>query len=242
MPFFLMPPNRAPERPTFVGHIYSRDEIRALIRAIPESQSFPLCSLDKQVVRCGMLLLYGIGAKTGEIAGLQTRDIDLKRGYITISNVRPVCSRTIPIGQDLRVIVKSYLLFRLRKHPSHEHLFITRDGRPLTADMLRKCFQRLRLRAGLQVRSSSGGRPRMQDLRSSFAVHRIASWIRNRADLNRMLPALAAYMGLAGLTAAERYLALTPERFRKELMKLSPQRGRRHWRDDRRLMKFLVGL
>src|ERR1700722_15198111 len=46
--------------------------------------------------------------------------------------------------------------------------------------------------------------------------------IKGGADLNRMLPALAAYMGLVGLTATERYMALTPERFRKELSKLSP--------------------
>jgi len=82
----------------------------------------------------------------------------------------------------------------------------------------------------------------MHDLRPSFAVHRIASWIKSGADLNRMLPALAAYMGLVGLTTTERYMALTPERFRKELVKLSPQRNRRHWRDDPQLMEFLAAL
>jgi hypothetical protein len=49
-------------------------------------------------------------------------------------------------------------------------------------------------------------------------------------------------MGLAGLTATEGFMALTPDRFRKELTKLSPERGRKHWRDDPKLMNFLAGL
>jgi hypothetical protein len=79
----------------------------------------------------------------------------------------------------------------------------------------------------------------MDDLRITFAVHRITSWIRNGANLNRMLPALAAYMGQVGLGATDRYLLLTPERYRKQLDILSPMRGKKHWRDDKELMAFV---
>jgi len=68
----------------------------------------------------------------------------------------------------------------------------------------------------------------MRDLRFTFAIHRIAAWIKEGADLNRMLPALSANMGLSRVTAIERYLTLTPERFKIELNKLSPQKGRKH--------------
>ena len=49
-------------------------------------------------------------------------------------------------------------------------------------------------------------------------------------------------MGQVGLGSTERYLHLTPERFRKDLRKLSPACSRKHWRDDRSLMEFLVSL
>jgi integrase/recombinase XerD len=50
-------------------------------------------------------------------------------------------------------------------------------------------------------------------------------------------------MGQCGLGSSERHLKLTPERFRKELVKLSPQRPKkRRWRDDSALMKFLAEL
>jgi integrase/recombinase XerD len=57
-----------------------------------------------------------------------------------------------------------------------------------------------------------------------------------------MLPALAAYMGQRGLDATERYLFMTPERFRKALNKLSPTHSRNKWRNDPVLMKFLASL
>lgn len=96
--------------------------------------------------------------------------------------------------------------------------------------------------AGIVRNDQTRYQPRLGDLRFTFAVHRITSWIRNGANLNRMLPALAAYMGQAGLGATERYLSMTPERFRNNLDKLSPSRGRKSWRNDKELMCFLTSL
>jgi len=238
----LMPPNRPPVQRSFVPHIYTRDEIRRLMRAIPKCQGSLACRLGKQTLRCAILLLYATGARVGEIANLRVCDVDPKRGYISIGGGRFGRSRTIPIGPDLRANLNSYLGFRHQKRLTNDRLFVTRDGRPATAGTLRNRFQRLRVLAGVQSRNGARGEPRMHDLRPSFAVHRIASWIKSGADLNRMLPALAAYMGLVGLTATERYMALTPERFRKDLSRLSPGQAKRHWRDNPQLMKFLAAL
>lgn len=40
----------------------------------------------------------------------------------------------------------------------------------------------------------------------------------------------------------ERYLALTPERFRRQLNTRSPKRGKRRWRNDAELMRFVDSL
>lgn len=103
-------------------------------------------------------------------------------------------------------------------------------------------FARLRVRAGV-IRIDGGKRPpRMRDFGQTFAVHRIASWIKEGADLNRMLPALSAYMGLAGVVSTQRFLFMPPERFKRELDKLSPFKGRKHRRDDPAPMNFLASL
>jgi hypothetical protein len=100
-------------------------------------------------------------------------------------------------------------------------------------------FQILRRVAGIGRHDGAIYQPRMHDLRTTFAVHRLTGWFKQGADLNRLLPALAAYIGQVGLGSTERYLAMTPERFRRQLLKLSPQpRKKRRWRDDPSLMKL----
>ena len=86
----------------------------------------------------------------------------------------------------------------------------------------------------------------------ALARHRAAPLLQEREQFlshllrqgtsHRLLPALAAYMGQAGLGSTERYLSMTPERFRKQLVKLSPQRRKRRWSDNPALMRFLAEL
>ena len=121
-------------------------------------------------------------------------------------------------------------------------VFLTKARQLIIAGTVEQRFERLRQIAGIVRHDGAVYQPRMRDLRSTFAVHRITSWIKEGADLNRMLPALAAYMGNVSLASTEKYLSLTPERFRKELQKLSPQRGNGHWRDNPALIKFLTAL
>ena len=45
----------------------------------------------------------------------------------------------------------------------------------------------------------------------AFAVHRLVSWYRQGADVQRLLPQLATYLGHVHITATQRYLTLTPE-------------------------------
>ena len=120
-------------------------------------------------------------------------------------------------------------------------LFRYVDDRIIDRNHLSARFRRLHALAGLRVRAE-GGTPRIQDLRYTFAVHRLTQWIREGANLNELLPALSTYMGYASLTKAGQFLAFVPERFRQDLAKLSPYRGRIHWRDEPATIRFLTSL
>ena len=138
--------------------------------------------------------------------------------------------------------MRKYLSWRSRRNFQSPNFFVTKDDRPVTSSIVSKNWQRLRQIAHVARNDGGPYQPRLHDLKYTFAVHRITSWIRNGADLNRMLPALAAYMGQVGLGSTERYLYMTPERFRKELNNLSPSRAKGRWRDDKALMEFLAHL
>jgi integrase/recombinase XerD len=242
MPDLVMPPARPYVRQTFVPYVFTRDEIRALLKATVVCQAKVSCTIEAQTLRTLILVLYGTGARIDELLRLQFKDIDLKRGTIIVRSNRFQRFRKLPISRDLMEIIRKYLKWMLRKEYCGHLLFVRKDGTPLVGGVVTHNFQRLRQVAGVTRHDQTQYQPRMHDLRHTFAVHRITSWIRKGADLNRMLPALAAYMGQVGLGSTERYLLLTPERFRKELNKLSSARGKGHWRNDMNLMRFLAAL
>jgi len=187
-------------------------------------------------------VLYGTGATTGEVFRLRIQDVDLSKGFIAFGGNRTIKPRRIPICPDLRGVLAHYLKATRPADEPSAYVFVEKGGGPIRARSALRQFKCLRLQVGISSNKGGHHEPTMRDLRATFAVHRLTSWIRSRADMNRMLPALSAYMGNSGLASAERFLSLTPERFRRHLNKLSPLRGKRHWRDDPDLMSFLANL
>ena len=57
--------------------------------------------------------------------------------------------------------------------------------------------------------------PRLHDLRHSFAQERLVRWYREGADVQRLLPQLATYLGHVHISGTQRYLTMTPELLRQ---------------------------
>ena len=241
MPELSMPPIRPKVRRDYLPYIYTRTELRTIIRAAndPRSKS----TIHPQTIRTFLIVLYGSGARVGEVLGLRITDVNLSKGTLVINNKNPNRSRTIPIGPDLVEILRKFLAWRSKKQFDSPCLFVKKKGKPIIRQWIAREFNRLRGIADItRERGSSTGRPRMMDFQYTFAVHRITSWITSKKDLDRLLPALAVYMGFSGLNTTQRYLYLAPTRFKRHLNKLSPTGMKRHWRNDKSLMKFLDNL
>jgi integrase len=237
-----LPPKRKTSQRVFIPYIYSHADIKALLKATRSSQREKWCRIDALTMRTLLIFLYGTGAMLGEAIRLEARDVDLNRGTITIRTGSFNRSRQIPIGPDMREILRRYQRARLQKSADVLQFFVNKRGERLNVNTVSATFKRVRRQSGIKRCDGARYQPRLHDLRHTFAVHRITGWIRHKADLNRMLPALAAYMGQAGIGSTERYLSLTPERFRTQLDKLSPMRRKRRWREDKKLMAFLSEL
>jgi integrase/recombinase XerD len=236
-------PKRADSGRVAAPFIYTRTEVQRLIQAAHANQTNGLCAMSETTFRTVLLTLYGTGARTGEILWLRRDDLDLKRNLVFLRGDRKILPRRVPLNKDVREELSNYLHSEERRsEPSCPSVFVSYRGEPLRARSVQGAFARLRTRAGVLRFDADMRRPRMSDLRPTFAVHRIASWIKEGADLNRMLPALSAYMGFSGLCSIQRFMQMTPERFKRELDELSPYKSRKHWRDNPELMRFLASL
>ncbi|WP_109487959.1 tyrosine-type recombinase/integrase [Occallatibacter savannae] len=234
-----MPDNRPAQRSKFLAYIYSKEELRRLLRIAPTCTT----SNDKmhpRTFRVILVMLYATGATVGEITRLVSDSIDLDNNIVKLPGTRLKTKRSIPIGKDLARVLRQYLAWRKRSGTVGDNLFTRIDGTVVTSEAVERNFVRLRQKAGFAGVRVSSQTPCVRDLRATFAVHQITSWIKKKKDLDVMLPALSAYMGNAGIESAERYLRLTPQRFQKALNILCPATTPARWQRDPALIQFLL--
>jgi site-specific recombinase XerD len=198
--------------PTVVPYIYSRQELRRLLDAIPPCHR-PSSDLAPLTLRAMLLLLYGAGLRRGEVLGLSVADIDLPNGLLTIRDGKFFKTRLVPVGRHLVEVLSDYARWRTAAHPSAvaANFFVGRHGKEISPRTFERAFTRLLQHMGLRRTDGSRYQPRLHDLRHTFAVHRLTEWYRQGADVQRLVYDLSGYLGHARLAHTQVYLTMTPE-------------------------------
>lgn len=208
LPTFLPKPPKS-----FVPYVYSPEELQRLLDATP-SQENPRRGLQAHTLRTLLLLLYGAGLRLSEALHFTMADVDIENSLLVIRETKFYKTRLVPIGPNLTAALSAYSVKRqeLKHFQSPSALFfITRTGNPVTCQMAELAFVRLRDSAGVHRHDGSRYQPRLHDLRHAFAVHRLISWYRQGADVQRLLPQLSTYLGHIHIAATQRYLTMTTE-------------------------------
>ncbi len=199
-----------PER-AFVPYIYSHAELQRLLAASAVCHN-PRRLLDPLTCRMLLLLLYGAGLRVSEALALTLADVDLDAGLLQVRDSKFYKTRIVPISSDLLGALAQYLASRPADQRAADTPFLlSRTGKPVTRPTAENTFQRLRQQAGVRRDDRARYQPRLHDLRHSSAVHRLLSWYRSGANVQRLVPHLATYLGHGTLAATQRYLTLTPE-------------------------------
>jgi integrase/recombinase XerD len=222
-----LPPPIPRGHSTFVPYIYSRTE---LLRLISESVVYRTKRprvIDPATFRTLLLFLYGTGVLVGEALTLRESDVDLTDDVITVQRSAHARRRTIPIGSDVHELLTTYLDSPIRRKFRNGNLFLTTKGTPVHPATLNAQFRVIRRNANVVRLDGFRFQPRLHDLRSTFAVHRIAAWYEQGLDAEELLPALGAYLGQLGLVSMNRHISLTPEHYRKHLAGASGSRDSR---------------
>jgi integrase/recombinase XerD len=203
-------PTVMPQRPpAFVPYIYSRDEIRRLLRTI-DSDRRSKC-LEPVTIRTMVLVFYGAGLRLREATNLTRADVDLSRSLLTIRNTKFGKTRLVPVGPQLGGALSQYDGTRPAGRSTAAPFFTTRSGVPVKPDTLQHNFRILCNRAGILRTEGTGEQPRIHDFRHTFAVHRLTSWYQQGADVQRLLHHLSVYLGHVHLRHTQVYLSMTPE-------------------------------
>ena len=207
-----LPLSRPRLPPPVVPYIYSRAELKRLLEATPAVCGWRV-PLEAYVMRSLILLSYGACLRPGEARHLTMKDVDLDQAVLCIRASKFYKTRLVPLGKNLNAAVCQYVQQRNLAYADDldAPLFCFQDGRALSKSAVGSAFRRLRIVAGIERQDGARYQPRLHDLRHTGVVHRLVAWYRRGADVQRLLPQLATYLGHIDLSATQRYLTLTPE-------------------------------
>lgn len=211
-------------RRSFSPYIFTYDELRRYFSEADHMPPGQSASHRHLVIPELFRLLYGCGLRLNEALKLSVSDTDLSSGIITIRDAKFHKDRLVPVAPALVVRLKK--LHRKLGHRGRDaYLFPSRDGGRYTKSTIYEVFRTLLHRSGI-AHGGYGKGPRVHDFRHTFAVHRMAQWYQEEANLGTMLPVLAAYMGHKTLHGTQDYLHLTLELAAQLATRLDKEYGR----------------
>ena len=162
------PPGLLPYRPGRARpYLYSNEEIRNLLQAARRLQSAHGLRGPTYYSLLGLLAVAGL--RISEARNLQTEDVDLKKGVLTIRVAKFGKSRLVPIHPSTRKVLSDYASRRdrfLGRRPTT--FFISGRGTRLDGAEIRRTFYALSRQIGLRGPSDSHG-PRLHDFRHRLA-------------------------------------------------------------------------
>lgn len=194
---------------TITPYIFSAAEVGRLIRATSGLHRRSYSPLRPEVMRLALVLLYSTGLRIGELLRLMVGDFDPQEGTLLVRESKFHKSRILPLPQDVIGELEHYLQAR------REHQLSTISATPVISNQRQggKAYSAWGFQCSFwalldtcNVRTPSGRRPRVHDLRHSCAVNALIRWYRSGADVTTKLPFLAAYLGHISILSTYRYL------------------------------------
>lgn len=198
-------PSRQHWRPPF---IYPWADIDALMRQARVSIGSPLLAETFATV-IGLLAVTGM--RIGEVIRLDRRDVDLVTGVVLVRESKFAKSRNVPLHASTVGVLQDYADGRDIEHPRPvtASFFVSVTGRRLIYTTVGLTFRQLCESAEIGI--GARRRPRLHDLRHTFAVTTLVDWYRAGDDVTAKMVLLSTYLGHHEPSSTYWYLSAAPE-------------------------------
>lgn len=195
-------------------YLYTDAEIDGLLQATAKLASAK--GLRAATYSTFLALLVVTGMRMSEAVDLDSEDVDLDNGILTIRRTKFGKSRLIPLHSSTCEALARYAeaVQGVYPHTSTPGFFVSDRGERITEWSARYNFAIVSQQIGLRPPAQGfrhGQGPRLHDLRHRFAVKTLIDWYRQGRDVERELPRLATYLGHVHVNDTYWYLEAVPE-------------------------------
>lgn len=197
-------PSRQRWRPPF---LFTARDIDRLVAAASSAIRWRLPAATHSTL-IGLLAVTGM--RVGEALKLNDDDIDWDDGVVLVRESKFGKSRIVPLDRTTMDALRAFVVTRdglvERRDPA---VFVSIRGNRMIYASAQDTFRRLCDTTGIGAEAPN--RPRIHDLRHSFAVNTLIGWYRNGDNVDARLPALSTYLGHRDPRSTYWYLSAAPE-------------------------------
>jgi integrase/recombinase XerD len=137
-------PRRRASRPTqFYPYIFSRLEIRQLLRKVAAAVRSPSCVIQSHTMKNLIVFLYGTGLSVGEVLRIRLEDLDMQKSTVRILGAHCRADRIVPLGGDIKRLLIGQLRASGQSKKPGRPLFATKFDGQLNHRTLSITFRRL---------------------------------------------------------------------------------------------------
>ena len=187
-------------------YIYTPDEIGQLLAA---AHRLPCSYVLRPTVYATLIgLIAATGLRVSEALDLRFDDL-LPNAVLRIRQTKFAKSRLVPLHATTVDALTAYLQERQRVAIADDHLFVSANQRRIPTPTASTTFQRVIRLAG--IAPDRQRRPRLVDLRHTFATRSLQRCAVRRESVARHMVALSTYLGHSSVVHTYWYLEATPD-------------------------------
>jgi integrase len=191
-------------------HLFDEHQLAQLLAAARQLRS--TYELRPQIYETLFGLLASTGLRISEALKLMRGQVDLERGILRIERTKFKKSRLVPLHSTTTQALRRYAAARDCRWGLHDEqaFFPDRRGLALQYPTVVVVFRQLCHSLGWHRGNGEWPRPRIHDLRHSFACRRLLCWYRDGENVHHCIAALSTYLGHSSVTGTYWYLTATP--------------------------------
>jgi len=207
---YIVPTRIFPGKIPYIPHLFTPEELSAIfsfLDQIPPNNRYPIRHFVYPVL---FRMIYCCGLRPQEGREILRSNVDLKTGKIVIQEAKNHKDRVIVLSTDMLKLSQQYDKKIDAIFPDRLYFFPNSKGNAYTyyatQRIFRQCLESTKL-------PFIGNRPRVYDLRHTFATNVLFRWMKEEKDLNVHLPYLSAYLGHEKFSYTAHYIHLVPQYF-----------------------------
>ena len=187
-------------------YIYTPEEISRIVSSARRLRS--TYRLRRPAYSTLLGLIASTGLRVSEALDLRLDDV-LQGGILLIRRTKFAKSRLVPLHETTSAALDRFLAIRTSVAAIDDHVFLSAGNRRIASSTVNYTFHRILHLA--QIAPDRAQKPRIHDLRHTFATRALERCAVDRQKVSRHFVALSTYLGHVDIKQTYWYLESTPD-------------------------------